>query len=210
MEIGLYIWNLKNKFLLILLSVIIFSCNQIQQENNNFNKDNFKKLVSGDLVCRLGNGYFSSYFKEYASTEKKFSHIGIVSEENDSLYVYHSEASELTGIGFVKRELLSSFLYEIKTFEFYKLNFNDSINYKIVEQVKHYYNIKVPFDMDFNSSNDKKLYCTELIAVSINMTLKDSIIKPTLKLNKRTLFALDDIYLNKNVKKITFANKVLC
>jgi len=162
--------------------------------------------VSGNLVCRLGNGYFSNYFKEYASSEKKFSHIGILSKENDTLYVYHSEASELTGIGFVKKELLNSFLEEIKTFEFYQLGFNDTINYRILEQVKSYYNLKTPFDMDFNSSDDTKLYCSELIAVSINKSLKDSIIKPTLILNKKRLYALDDIYLNENVTKITFAN----
>ena len=206
MEIGLYIWNLKNKFHLILLSFIFLNCNQIQQKNKNIDNINFEKIVSGSLVCRLGNGYFSGYFKKYASIEKKFSHIGIVSKENDSLFVYHSEASEFTGIGFVKKELLSSFLNEIKIYDFYELNFNDTINFQIVEQVKQYYNLKVPFDMDFNSSDDKKLYCTELIAISINKTLKDSIIKPTMTLNKRKLFALDDIYLNENVKKITFAN----
>lgn len=206
MEIGLYIWNQKNKILIILLSFAILSCNQIQQNNNNLNDLNFEILESGDLVLRLGNGYFSNYFKQYASLEKKFSHIGIVSRENDTIFVYHSEASEFTGVGFVKKELLNSFLDEIEIYDFYRLNFKDSINFQITEQAKHYYRKKIPFDMDFNSSNDKKLYCTELIATSINKTLKDSIIKPTLNLNKKKLYALDDIYLNENVKKITFAN----
>lgn len=141
--------------------------------------------MSGNLVCRLGNGYFSNYFKEYASTEKKFSHIGILSKENDTLFVYHSEASELTGVGFVKKELLNSFLDGIKTFDFYRLDFNDTINSQILEQVKRYYNLKTPFDLDFNNADDTKLYCSELIAVSINKSLKDSIIKPTLILNKK-------------------------
>lgn len=198
--------SLKNKIQLILLTFIIFGCTDTHQKNESSNNVNFENLVSGDLVCRLGEGYFSSYFQKFASLEKKFSHIGMVSKENDTLFVYHSEASEFTGIGFVKRESLTSFLNGIKTFDFYKMNFNDSINAQIVKQVKQYYSLKVPFDVDFDSSNDEKLYCTELIATSINKTLKDSVIKPTITLNKRKLFALDDIYLNENVKKITFLN----
>lgn len=206
MGIGLYIWNQKNKFQLILISFILFNCKQIQKKNKKRENINFQEIVTGDLVCRLGKGYFSGYFKDYASVEKKYSHIGIVSKENDSLFVYHSEASEFTGIGFVKRELLNSFLNKIDVFSFYKLNFDDTINLQIIEKVKEYYHLKVPFDINFNSSNDKKLYCTELIAISINKTLEDSIIKPTITLNDKKIFGLDDIYMNKNVKKITFTN----
>ena len=202
MEIGLFICNLKNKILFLLILFNVFSCNQIRPEKNILDNQSINKLASGNLVCRLGNGYFSKYFKEYASTEKKFSHIGILSKENDTLFVYHSEASELTGIGFVKRESLNSFLKGIKTFDFYRLNFNDTINFQILNQVKHYYNLKTPFDVEFNSTDDTKLYCSELIAISINKSLKDSIIKPTLILNKKKLYALDDIYLNENVTKI--------
>lgn len=206
MVIGLYTWNLKNRLYLILLIFLVFGCKPTQRETKIMDNINFEKLDSSDLVCRLGDGFFSNYFKKYASLEKKFSHIGIISKENDSLFVYHSEASEFTGIGFVKRESLTSFLNGIEIFNFYKLNFNDSTNLQIVNQVKQYYSLQVPFDIDFDSSNDKKLYCTELIATSINKTLNDSVIMPTLQLNSRKIFALDDIYLNKNVKKITFAN----
>jgi hypothetical protein len=202
MENGLYMWIRKNKLHLLALSFLIFSCTQIQQKKKNIKIVNFKTIHSGDIVCRLGNGFFSNYFKAYGSTEKKFSHIGIVAIENDSLFVYHSEASEFTGIGFVKRELLSSFLNEINIYDFYRLNFNDSTKSQIIENVKHYFKLKVPFDIDFNSLNDKNLYCSELIATSINKTLNDSIIKPSLILNNKKLYALDDIYLNENIYKI--------
>ena len=200
MEIGLYIWNLKNNVLILLIFTIIFSCDQPEQKID----DTYDKyLVSGNIICRLGNGYFSGYFKEYASSEKKFSHIVIISKENDSVFVYHSEASEFTGVGFVKREPLGSFLNGINTFEFYKMKFSDSLNTKIIEQVKYYYDLKTPFDLEFNSTDNSKLYCYELIAISINKALVDSIIKPTLILNNKPIYGLDDIYLNKNVEKIS-------
>lgn len=206
MEIGLYTWILRNRLYLILLIFLVFSCKPTQQKTENIDNIDAEKLVSSNLVLRLGNGFFSNYFKKYASSEKKFSHIGIISKENDSIFVYHSEASEFTGIGCVKRESLTSFLNGIETFDFYKLNFNETKNLEIVDQVKQYYKLKIPFDIDFDSSNDKKLYCTELIATSINKALEDIVIIPTLQLNNKKIYALDDIYLNKNVTKITFTN----
>ena len=204
MAIGLYIWTLKNRLLYVFLSLLFFGCNNSENtENIVLHQD---ELFTGNLICRLGNGYFSQYFKEYASTEKVFSHIGILSLENDKLFVYHSEASELTGVGYVKKESLTKFLNGIKTYEYYKLNFSDSISNQIIKTVKSYYNKKTPFDMDFDSESDDKLYCTELIASSINKTLNDSIIKPTLNLNGKKLYALDDIYLNEYVTKITFGD----
>ncbi len=159
-------------------------------------------LRTGMLVCRLGNGFFSDYFKKYASKEKKYSHIGIISIENDTIFVYHSEASELTGVGKVKREPLNSFLYKIEVFDFFELNYSNTTITKILGITKGYYSDNIPFDLDFNSSNDDELYCTELVANSINKGLDYLLIKPSLELNGNKIFSLDDIYLNKNVKKV--------
>lgn len=198
---GLYILILKNKVLILLiLSTIITGCNSTIKQNNKLilSQD---KLVSGDLVCRFGDGFFSKYFKDYASSEKKYSHIGLISREGDKLFVYHSEASEFTGIGFVKKEPLDVFLEGIEIYDFFKLKFHDSINLKITKHVEYFYNAKTPFDMDFDSFDEKKLYCSELIAVSINKALDSSFIKPTLTLNNKKIYGLDDIYLNENVIK---------
>ncbi len=182
----------------------------LQKENKEKKIEfNIKKIENGFLICRLGNGYFSNYFRKYASEEQKYSHIGIVSKENDSIYIYHSEASEFTGVGYVKKESLNLFLKEIQVFDFFKLSLSDSIKTNILNTVKDYYDRKTPFDLNFNSYNDNELYCTELIATSINNNVIDSIkIRPNLFLNGKKLYSLDDIYLNKIVKKITFANNV--
>lgn len=204
MEIGLYIWNLKSKIYIFSLIILIVSCDK--EINESTAEIDFKKIENGFLVCRLGNGYFSNYFKKYASKEQKYSHIGITSIENDIIYVYHSEASEFTGVGYVKKEKLNFFLKDIEVYDFFEFCYPDSIKTKILNSVKSYYNNKTPFDLDFNSFKDDKLYCTELIATSINKSFDSIEINPSLMLNNKKLYALDDIYLNKNVKKITFAN----
>ena len=166
-----------------------------------------KQLKNGHLICRLGNGYFSDYFRIYASKEAKYSHMGIVSIENDTTYVYHSEASELTGIGLVKKEPISLFLKNSKVYDFFELKYPDSIKSKVLKFVKSYHKAKTPFDLDFNSFDDKELYCTELIATSINKAVGKLEIKPNLILKGKKVFALDDIYLNKNVNKIFLPKK---
>lgn len=128
-----------------------------------------------------------------------------VSKENDTLYVYHSEASELTGVGFVKREKLDLFLSGIKTFGFFEFTYPNSIKNEILRNTKQYYSAKTPFDISFNSFCDNELYCTELIAVSINRALNVNEIKPSLVLNGKVLYALDDIYSNTNVKEISLS-----
>lgn len=198
METGLFTWTRKNNFLIFLCFLI--SCNSSEKPNIKTNILDIGDLKNGTLVCRLGNGYFSNYFRQYASKEMKYSHIGIISKEDNDFYVYHSEASELTGVGNVKKEKLESFLKDIKVYDFFQFTYNDAIKNDILNNVKSYYSNKTPFDLSFDSENDDELYCTELIATSINNALNKKEIKPSLNLNGRKVYALDDIYLNENIK----------
>lgn len=195
---GWYIWSLKSSLTLLLLGVF-FSCNNTKKTLPNI-KD--YQLKSGDIVCRLGGGFFSNYFRKYASKEKKYSHIGIVEVKNDTVFIIHTEASELTGVGCVKKESINCFLENILVFDFYRVQVNRNIRKKIVVKAKEYYNKKVPFDLDFNSFNNEKMYCTELVANVLNRAFDSIVIVPTLKLGAKKMYGLDDIYKNKLVNKL--------
>lgn len=208
MEIGLCIWKLKSRFYFFGIFILLFGCNSPKKKNIDQLNIDLQKVESSFLICRLGNGYFSNYFRKYASKEQKYSHIGIVSKENDSIYVYHTEASELTGIGYVKKEDINSFLKDIQVFDFFEFSFPDSTKAKILKTVKKYYYKKTPFDLSFNSFDDKELYCTELIATAINNNVIDSNkIIPSLLLNRKKIFSLDDIYSDNNINKIVLSDK---
>ncbi|MBJ2172788.1 hypothetical protein JBL43_00970 [Aureibaculum sp. A20] len=190
---GWFIWILKSRFFLI-LPFLFCSCivdNKNKEEHPNVILKN--ELKSGDIVLRLGNGYFSDIFRSYASKEKKYSHVGVISIEDGITYVYHAEASELTGVGRVKKEVLESFLKEIAIFDFYRLEQLDTV--KIAEFVKYHYKKRTPFDLDFNSDDDSEMYCSELVAKAINSLENNELITPTLLLANRKLYGLDDIYL---------------
>jgi hypothetical protein len=163
-------------------------------------------IRSGDIICRLGNGFFSNHFKDYSLSEKLYSHAGIIDQEGDSLFVIHAEASELTGIGHVKREPIQVFLDDIKTWGVYRIDTQDTVRCKIAANAKAYFLNKTPFDMDFDASEDQKVYCTELVALAINKALGDSLVKPNMTLGNRKVYGVDDVYLLPNIetiKKIT-------
>lgn len=158
-------------------------------------------LQDGDLVCRLGKGFFSEYFREYASRDRLYSHIGIVAVENNTIYVYHSEASELTGIGGVKKEKLADFLENIDRFSFFTVNSTPGQKKRIVSAAKVYLQKHTKFDLELRDG-DNEVYCSELVAYCINQGMRKEIIRPTLKFKDRYVYALDDIYLNNSVYKI--------
>ncbi|WP_163305622.1 YiiX/YebB-like N1pC/P60 family cysteine hydrolase [Dysgonomonas sp. 521] len=163
-------------------------------------------IRSGDIICRLGNGFFSNQFKEYSLTEKLYSHAGIVEQSGDSLFVIHAEASELTGIGHVKRESIQVFLDGIRTWGVYRISADDSVRNDIAVFAKEYFLKKTPFDMDFDAGNDSKVYCTELVALAVNRAVNDSLVKPAIQFGHRKIYGIDNVYLLPDItviKKVT-------
>lgn len=185
-----------------LIFILLFGCSSHWNKKDLEKQFSTKELETGMLICRLGNGFFSNQFRKMASAEKKFSHIGILSVENDSVFVYHSEANELTGIGSVKREEIHQFLNDIRTYGFYQFNYPDSVTSQIVNEVRRYYENRTPFDLEFDAGNDDKLYCTELIATSVNTILGKDEIQPKIQIQDKLIYGLDDIYLHENVKEV--------
>lgn len=202
MEIGWCIWTRKNRILLTFLVSLFFSCASENKLEHPSTTLTIEGLSNATIVCRLGTGFFSGFFRQYASAEKKYSHIGIIRMENGLPYVYHSEASEFTGVGFVKKEPLEVFLDGIAVYDFFEMAYAEEVKAKIIEQVDAYYLDKTPFDLAFDSFDNTELYCTELIATSINQVLEKQAIQPSLLWNGKEIYALDNIYLNENFTKI--------
>lgn len=148
-------------------------------------------MRSGDLVCRLGNGYFSGIFRRFSGDSERFSHIGVFHREGDTCFVIHADADELTGIGSVKRERLSEFLRGSHDHQFYRFTV-DSIRTGVDSLALGY--CGVPFDTDFDLSSDSALYCTELVAVAINGAARnDKVVSPFLLTNTFRYYRIDDI-----------------
>lgn len=157
---------------------------------------------NGDLIYRHGNGIFSDYFMNMSKHEQLYSHGGIISKENDSIFVIHSEASEFTGIGGVKKEPLSIFLQNVSTWGVYRLEDSVQIRDSIVIIASEYLEKNTPFDFEFDNTSDDKLYCTELLAISINKATQKTTIKTENAFRGKPYYALDDTYFIPEIKAI--------
>ncbi len=173
--------------LLFSLKPEIKSSSSVKLVGNNFQ---YSFLEDDDLVCRLGKGYFSNLFKEYASLEKKYSHIGIIIIENNLPFVIHSGASELTGVGGIKKEKLSEFLSCIDKFSFFRLKIDLAERERLIKNANRLFNNQVKFDLSFDSSDDTEMYCTEFVAKCINYATQDETIKPQIKLGGKLVYGL--------------------
>lgn len=188
-------YGIKKIISLIIIFLLITNCKS-DSSSIKENAQNFTFLEEGDLICRLGKGYFSNYFRLFASGEKKYSHIGIISIEDNFPYVYHAEASELTGVGGVKKDSITEFIKDIDTYSFFKLNLSLEEKKKITTIAKQYFLNKTKFDLEFNNEKDDEVYCTEFVANCINKGCARVLVLPNLVLKNKSFYGLDDIYKN--------------
>lgn len=149
------------------------------------------------LIVRLGDGYFSNIFRRVSSEEKRFSHSGIIHRVGQRYKVYHIEANELTGKGIVRDEPLESFVTHSEEWAIYAINAPDSVKTEIVRQARIFFERKIPFDLDFDLASDDKLYCSEMVAKSINNAFGEELITPGLHIAGRYFYGLDDIYMHR-------------
>src|SRR5690625_7165209 len=97
MEIGLCICTRIYWILLSFLVSLFFSCASENKLEHPATTLNIEGLSNATIVCRLGTGFFSGFFRQYASVEKKYSHIGIIRMENGLPYVYHRSEERRVG-----------------------------------------------------------------------------------------------------------------
>jgi len=64
----------------------------------------FEVANDGDIICRLGDSFWSKFFKDASIVDKRYSHIGIIHINNDRINVIHSEGTTELRKDFVKEE----------------------------------------------------------------------------------------------------------
>ena len=188
------------KVLLFGFSLLLVSCHP--KETLDSNEVDIPKFQNGDIIYRHGNGFFSDYFRKSSNREQLYSHGGIIVIDSSQVYVIHSEASELTGVGGVRKESLDVFLKDISTWAVYRLDTTQIVRDSIVLTASEYLSRETPFDLDFDNTSDDRVYCTELIALSINKATHRHLIKATGCIRNKPYYAIDDTYLLKQMKPV--------
>ncbi len=140
----------------------------------------------GDLVFRKGKGFFTNFFSSAGRMKTSFSHVGIIQIRENRVYVIHTEASELTGIGFAKIEPIEVFLNDDNAFfgSLYRLNDKpETYGKAAVRNAAGFVKARVPFDTAFDLGTQDRLYCTELVwlaykKVGIDLVKEMDILRP--------------------------------
>ena len=153
-----------------------------------------QSVENGDIVLRREDGFVSALFSSYASKAGVFSHIGIVVVDSvGEISVLHCEMEETKEASSVRIESIENFLALADTFAVYRLEYPLEVRDEVVNKAMVRNARGARFDFDFDNSTDSLLYCTELVAKSINDALGDSVIQPTTIFLEKPCFSLDDL-----------------
>lgn len=133
------------------------------------NIDSLKSICKeGDVIARMNDNLVSYHVRNFNSTDRSFSHAGVVVMHNGKKMVCNIDANE-PGIDTVRYDPIDSFINPKENFlcGLYRYNFSDAEREKFVAELNSYHERKVHFDRRFDLSDDSLIYCSEMIAKSI-------------------------------------------
>ncbi len=166
-------------------------------------------VKQGDLILRTGRDFTSDIMRRVSLKDKTYSHCGIASFENDSLFVYHSIGGEWNPDQKLRRDRFEFFCnpYENRGFGIFRYQLSHDEQVKVFELVRNFYNQGVIFDMQFNLDTNDKMYCSEFVYKTIEMATNDKIKIALDTFNSQKFIAVDNLFINpfcKQIKSVKF------
>lgn len=136
----------------------------------------YRMVRNGDLVLRLGSDITSEMIRQLNQTDPSFSHCGLASIENDTVFVYHAIGGEFNPDQKLKRESLYAFCHPAanKALAVFRPTLDAMQVENTLLYARTFYQGGVPFDMAFDYDSDDKLYCAEFVAKCLSRALRDS------------------------------------
>ncbi|MEO5570258.1 MAG: YiiX/YebB-like N1pC/P60 family cysteine hydrolase [Bacteroidia bacterium] len=162
------------------------------------------KFQNGDIILRSGKGFISDVFRQFSLHDKKYSHAGIISIEQNKIFVYHITGGKSNHENELKKELIDSFCNEKENTSFgvYRYDFTAVEKERMVTNMQTFSKKKIVFDSHFDLATDTAMYCTELVykvveaATGNRQFLRCTIVDGT------KFIAPDNLYLNQHAKMI--------
>ena len=146
--------------------VLCFTYFPFLNKTTNIKNIPLTNLNNGDLVLRCGRST-ESYAVYLADKNAEFTHLGIISIEDEIPFVIHvvPDKNKL-----VRKESLKEFLKPKNASEFaiYRSHYNKFFLDKVVQEANSFYLKKYEFDNKYDLETDSKLYCTELVLKAFN------------------------------------------
>lgn len=181
------------------------SLNELKKDKEIFAKINAVKrsVRSGDLILRTGRDFTSDIMRRVSKTDTTYSHCGIASWENDTLFVYHALGGEWNPDEKIRRDTFAFFCnpYENKGVGIYRYNLNDLAKSNLIKSAKSFAG-NVLFDNKFDLSSDDRMYCSEYVYKCLKTATGDFLKIPTSNFNQVKYVAIDNLFINSIAKEV--------
>ncbi|MEO6638349.1 MAG: hypothetical protein ABIN25_08735 [Ginsengibacter sp.] len=164
-----------------------------------------KKIVKeGDLIMRTGKDFTSELMRLSSANDKTYSHCGIASFENDSLFVYHAIGGEWNPDERLRRDIFEVFCnpYENKGIGIFRYIISNKTEAKLFKIIDTLYTCGVKFDMQFDLASNDRMYCSEFVYKAIEQASDHKIILPITTFKNIKFVAPDNLYRNPFCKEI--------
>ncbi len=205
----------KHRWLYCCLCFFIFSCQENTSKNISVDKRKsersqqsilsaIKYIKSGDIITRTGNDFTSESLRSLNQRNKTYSHCGIASIENDTVFIYHSIGGDWNPDQKLKRELFELFSNpkENRGFGIFRYRLDSITEINLMDTVHLYYKEMISFDMDFDLKTDHKMYCAEFVGKCLEKASDKKIKIPHSFLKNFEFIGVDDIIMHSNCEKI--------
>jgi hypothetical protein len=192
------------------------SLREVMVEKIAFKKihDARSSVISGDLVLRTGKDFTSDIMRKLSIHDKTYSHCGIASWENDTLFIYHALGGEFNPDQKLRRDVFEFFCnpYENKGFGIFRYKINDDQKQNIIKTARKFYNDHIMFDIKFDLATNDRMYCSEFVYKTIEKATDDSVRIDLTTVNHFTYVAVDNLFINPfctELKRVTFNSPTL-
>ena len=120
-------------------------------------------IQDGDIILRMTEGTWSMTFREFSPKDKRFSHCGIVRKRDSEITIIQSMGSFSNPDMGVEQVSLNNFLTVASSVGIFRLKGADG---SVISDTAMLYLDRL-FDFDFDLEDDSKVYCTELLYLSL-------------------------------------------
>ena len=211
-------FNSYIKYCVLFIALFSFGCDTlIKPSKEKLNEDaknkqayltltQTKKIIkTGDIITRTGNDFTSECLRKLCRRNTSYSHCGIASIENDSVFIYHALGGDWNPDQKILRESLEKFgnPLENRGIGIFRLTLSDSLKTALTNCARNFRSQGIEFDMAFDLKTDNKMYCAEFVAKTIEKASEMAITIHRSRIDSLEFIGVDDIFLNPASQKIT-------
>ena len=158
-------------------------------------------IQDGDIILRMTAGTWSRSFREYSLVDKRFSHCGIVRMRDDKVTIINALGSFSNPNMGVEETILRHFVIIGSAVGIFRIRGVDgsAISDAAAQCIGR------PFDFDFDLEDDSKVYCTELLYISLKAVNSEHIL-PTIYVDQvsKDVIPIDSISNNPAIDELVY------